>query len=117
LYRGKYLLVDFWASGCGPCRKENPNYVSAYRKYNGKGFEILAVSLDDDRKAWIKAINDDKLTWAHVSDLQSWQNSVALLYGVRAVPRNFLLDRSGKIIAKDLRGEDLGLFLEQLMNK
>lgn len=116
-YRGKYLLIDFWASWCGPCRMENPNYVSAYKKYNSKGFEILAVSLDENKNAWIKAINDDKLTWVHVSDLKAWQNSVAQLYGVKAVPRNFLLDKSGKIIAKDLRGKDLSLFLDQLLNK
>lgn len=115
-YRGKYVLIDFWASWCGPCRKENPNYVSAYLKFKEKGFEILAVSLDADRKLWIKAINDDKLTWAHVSDLNSWQNAVAQLYGIRAVPGNFLLYRSGKIIAKDLRGADLELFLDKVMN-
>lgn len=116
-YRGKYLLIDFWASWCGPCRIENPNYVSAYKKYNSKGFEILAVSLDKDKNAWIKAINDDKLNWVHVSDLKAWQNSVAQLYGVKAVPRNFLLDKSGKIIAKDLRGKELSLLLDQLMDK
>jgi peroxiredoxin len=105
--RGKYVLLDFWASWCGPCRAENPNVVKAYAKYHSKGFEILAVSLDSKKEAWLKAIQDDKLTWKHVCDLKGWHNEVATLYGIRAVPENLLIDPTGKIIAKKLRGETL----------
>ncbi|PTS91989.1 hypothetical protein DBR11_27710 [Pedobacter sp. HMWF019] len=105
--KGKLVLVDFWASWCGPCRKENPNLVKAYEKYHSQGFEIVGVSLDDKKEAWIKAIDADKLTWIHVSDLKGWKSNLAKEYGIRSIPTNFLVDRNGKIIAKDLRGEAL----------
>jgi thiol-disulfide isomerase/thioredoxin len=101
------VLVDLWASWCGPCRKENPNVVKAYQKYHPKGFEILGVSLDENDKAWKKAIAKDELNWVHISDLKGWNNSVAQLYGVTGIPQNFLIDPQGKIIATSLRGADL----------
>ncbi|MHA7110992.1 redoxin family protein [Sunxiuqinia elliptica] len=115
-FKGKYLLIDFWASWCGPCRRENPNVVEAYQKYKDKGFDILGVSLDRDKSAWLKGIEEDQLTWTHVSDLKYWQNEVAQLYGVSAIPHSVLLDKDGKIIAKNLRGEDLHKKLEELLN-
>jgi peroxiredoxin len=107
--RGKYVLVDFWASWCGPCRAENPNVVKAYAKYNEKGFTVLGVSLDQPGKkeAWIAAIHKDNLTWTHVSDLKFWDNAVAKLYGIQSIPQNYLLDPQGKIIASNIRGEEL----------
>ncbi|GHE44512.1 AhpC/TSA family protein [Sphingobacterium griseoflavum] len=108
-FKGKYVLIDFWASWCGPCRAENPNLLEAYQKYENKGLHILAVSLDDvkGRNAWLKAIKDDGMPWVHVADLKGWANEAAVLYGVRAVPQNYLLDPEGKIIALNLRGEKL----------
>ncbi len=112
--KGKIVLVDFWASWCGPCRQENPNIVKMYQQYHGKGFEILGVSLDKTKEDWVKAIKDDNLTWMHVSDLQYWQNAAARLYSVNAIPQSFLLDRDGKIIGKGLRGEQLEKKLSEL---
>ncbi|WP_442587664.1 redoxin domain-containing protein [Pedobacter sp. AW31-3R] len=113
-FKGKYVLIDFWASWCGPCRKENPNVVAAYKKYHEKGFEILGVSLDSKKDAWLKAIAADGLTWTHVSDLKGWSNAAAAEYGVKSVPASFLIDPQGKFVGKDLRGEELNKTLEGL---
>lgn len=112
--RGKYVLVDFWASWCGPCRRENPNVVNMYKKYNNKGFEILGVSLDRDAGAWKKAIEQDGLTWRHISDLKGWQSEHAKLYSVNSIPQTLLLDKEGKIIQRNLRGEQLGEKLREI---
>ena len=114
--RGKYVLIDFWASWCGPCRKENPNNVAMYNKYKDKGFEIYGVSLDQDPLRWKKAIEADGLTWKHVSDLKGWSSSAGQTYNVKSIPATFLLDPAGKIIAKGLRGEELEAKLAEIFN-
>ncbi|MFD2873183.1 redoxin domain-containing protein [Mucilaginibacter ximonensis] len=113
-FKGKYVLIDFWASWCGPCRRENPNVVKAFNRFKGQNFTILGVSLDSKRENWLKAVADDHLDWTQVSDLQYWKNAVAAQYGVRAIPQNFLLDPNGKIIAKNLSGEALSAKLAEL---
>ncbi|SKB65795.1 TlpA disulfide reductase family protein [Daejeonella lutea] len=115
--KGKYILLDFWAAWCGPCRQENPNVVRAFQKYKDKGFTVLGVSLDRDRKDWLKGLRDDKLTWTHVSELKHFQSPTAVLYGINSIPRNFLLDPTGKIIARDLRGPDLIEKLEEVFRE
>ncbi|WP_346319756.1 TlpA disulfide reductase family protein [Chitinophaga sp. YIM B06452] len=117
-FRGKYVLIDFWASWCGPCRAENPNVVKAYNNYKDKNFTILGVSLDQSnaKEKWLKAISDDNLTWTHVSDLAFWDNAVAKQYAIRSIPQNFLIDPQGKIIAKNLRGEELDKKLSELIH-
>ena len=114
--KSKYLLLDFWASWCGPCRRENPNIVKAYEEYNDKGFDIFAVSLDSSRDGWVAAIEKDKLVWTNVSDLLLWDSEPAKLYGVRAIPSNFLIDENGVIVGKNLKGEDLHKTLNELLN-
>jgi len=113
-YAGKYVLLEFWASWCGPCRAENPNLRKDYQQYHQKGFEVLAVSLDHVKENWEKAIAQDSLPWMHVSDLKGWKNEVGQLYGVNAVPANFLIDPSGKIVAQNLRGEALNKKLAEI---
>lgn len=115
-FKGKVVLIDFWASWCGPCRRENPNVVAMYNRYKDKGFEILGVSLDRSKDPWVKAIADDKLTWPHVSDLKGWSSSAAALYGITSIPHTVLVDREGRIIARQLRGEVLGRKLEEVLN-
>lgn len=117
-FKGKYVLIDFWASWCVPCRQENPNVVKAFEKFKDKKFTVLGVSLDggeDGKKNWVNAIAKDGLAWAHVSDLRGWGSYVAQLYHVKAIPANFLLDPTGKIIGKDLRGEDLQAKLAEIL--
>ena len=116
-FKGKYILLDFWASWCGPCRDENPNVVKVYNQYKDKNFTVLGVSLDSPsaKDAWIKAVKEDGLIWTQVCDLKNPYNEVATMYAIQAIPQNFLIDPSGKIVAKNLRGEDLAKKLAMLM--
>jgi peroxiredoxin len=114
-FKGKYVLVDFWASWCGPCRMENPNVVDTYKKFKDKNFTVLGVSLDKAKEPWVKAIKDDGLAWTQVSDLKYWYNEVAVKYHIQSIPQNYLIDPSGKIVARNLRGPDLQAKLCELL--
>ncbi|MEP7323007.1 MAG: TlpA disulfide reductase family protein [Saprospiraceae bacterium] len=114
--KGKSVLIDFWASWCGPCRQENPNLVKTYTAYNPKGFDILGVSLDQEKEKWLGGIAEDNLHWSHVSDLKGWKSAIAAMYGVQGIPQNFLLDKDGRIIAKGLRGKELDEKLKEIFN-
>jgi peroxiredoxin len=115
MLRGKYVLVDFWASWCGPCRGENPNVVNAYNQFKDKNFTVLGVSLDKDKASWTKAIGEDKLSWYHISDLKYWNSAAVALYGFEGIPYNVLVDPQGKIIGSNLRGNDLQMKLQELI--
>lgn len=115
--KGKYVLLDFWASWCGPCRRENPNVVKLYNQYKGEDFEIIGISLDSEADKWAKGIADDKITWPQMSDLKAWESIAVGSYGIKGIPHTILLDRDGKIMAKDLRGDELGAKLAELLGK
>ncbi|WP_431294420.1 peroxiredoxin family protein [Pedobacter sp. P26] len=114
-FRGKYVLLDFWASWCKPCREENPNVLKAYQKFSSHNFTVLAYSLDDSRERWEKAIVTDGLPWTQLSDLASWKSEASKLFGVTAIPSNFLIDPNGKIVARNLRGQELDKTLEKFI--
>jgi len=114
-FRGKYVLVDFWASWCGPCRRENPTVVEAYNRFRDKNFTVLGVSLDRQKEPWLKAIVDDQLNWTHISDLKFWQSEVVPVYGIQSIPFNVLVDPDGKIVAENLRGTALEQKLAEIL--
>ena len=116
-FRGKYVLLDFWASWCQPCRMENPNVVAAFKKFSPKNFTVLSVSLDQagQKEKWMKAIHDDGLTWTHISDLKFWNNAVAKLYDIQSIPSNLLIDPTGNIVARNLHGDELDKKLSELL--
>ena len=116
-FRGKFVLLDFWASWCPPCRRENPNVVKAFNTYKDKNFTVIGISLDKDKAKWLKAIADDNLTWTHVSDLKYWDSEIPALYGVRGIPANVLLNPDGVIIAKNITGEELQQTLQKELDK
>jgi len=113
--KGNAVLIEFWASNCGPCRSENPRLVNTYHRYNSKGFEIFAVSLDEDKESWIKAIEEDSLHWSHVCDLKGDRNTASLIYGISGIPDNFLIDENGVIVGRNLRGEQLTQKLREIL--
>ena len=115
-FKGDYVLLDFWASWCGPCRRENPAIVKAYQQFHNKGFNIFGVSLDDTKADWLAAIKKDGLSWTQVSELKGWDADVVSLYGIKAIPMNFLLDKNGVIIARGLRGDELSAELQKLLH-
>lgn len=114
-FRGQYVLVDFWASWCGPCRKENPNVVRIYHQYKDKNFTVFGVSFDKDKDAWMEAVKSDKLTWTQVSDLQGWNNAAGALYGINSIPHSVLLDTAGRVIAHNLTGDALEMKLKEIL--
>ncbi|MDH6356452.1 TlpA disulfide reductase family protein [Parabacteroides sp. PF5-9] len=114
-FRGKYVLIDFWAAWCPPCRRENPNVVNTFQAYKDKGFTVLGISLDYNKQSWLKAISDDQLTWTHLSDLKYWDSEIPALYGVRGIPANILIDPNGVIQAKNITGEELPNTLKELI--
>jgi len=114
-YKGRYVLLDFWASWCGPCRAENPNVLAAYNKYKDKNFQVLSVSIDDNKNAWLKAVAEDKLPWTQVSDLKGANSDVAKLYNIDEIPQNLLIDPTGKIVGRNLRGNDLNKMLAEIL--
>ncbi|NLR80132.1 peroxiredoxin family protein [Chitinophaga eiseniae] len=116
-FKGKYVLVDFWASWCSPCRAENPNLLKAYNQFKDKNFEIIGVSLDHNKAFWLKAVKEDGMPWIQLSDLQGPNNAAARAYGITGIPQNFLLDPNGLIIAKDLRGEEVIKKLTEVLSK
>jgi len=115
-FKGKYVLVDFWASWCGPCRAENPNVLKAYNAYKDKGFTVVGISLDNKAASWKKAIRDDKMPWTQLSDLKGWKNEVSADFGILSIPSNLLIDPFGKIVARDIRGAMLENTLKRLLN-
>jgi peroxiredoxin len=114
-FKGKYVLIDFWASWCKPCRAENPNLIKAYKQFHDKNFEVVGISLDDKKASWMEAIKADKLPWVHLSDLKGWKNEVAVAYNIKGIPQNFLISPEGIIVAKNIHGEELTKTLEKIL--